>query len=87
MLCPVYIKLGIDASAVQIEEPDTSNGVIFKDVTFSLVAVPPGDLVVTGTDNITPIYNRNEYYTKINHCLTKAFMNSLQPWELTRLEN
>ena len=55
MLCPVYIKLGIDASAVQIEEPDTSNGVIFKDVTFSLVAVPPGDLVVTGTDKISPI--------------------------------
>ena len=48
VLCPIYVKLGYDAPSVQIKEPDTTNGVVFEDVSFSLASVPPGEIVVTG---------------------------------------
>ena len=48
VLCPIYLKLGKDSPALELEQPDTTNGIVFKDVRFSLVAVPPGLLTVTG---------------------------------------
>ena len=49
VLCPIHLKLGKDSPPVQLDAPDTTDGIVFKDVEFSLVAVPPGLLTVTGS--------------------------------------
>ena len=64
VLCPIYLKLGKDSPALQLEQPDTTNGIVFKDVRFSLVAVPPGLLTITGNFlNLTHYLELNNHIT------------------------
>ena len=48
VLCTIHIQLGRDALPVQIKEPEITNGNVFKDVSFSLLSFPPGELIVSG---------------------------------------
>ena len=68
VLCPIYLKLGKDSPPVQLEQPDTTNGIVFKDVRFSLVAVPPGLLTITGNFlNLTHYLELNNHIELLMH--------------------